>query len=291
MFESATVRKIWRWGSLAILILTIGVFYTALAKPDNLTHVYFLDVGQGDAIFLKTAEQFRILIDGGPDANLMNSLDRLVPPWDRHLDLVVLTHPHADHVSGLIEAVKRYSIDEFLFNGMAYESMTYTTLLQMVGDKQIKMATADVSHDYMFGRATFSTIYPSADDQPFNDLNDSSVVNVFNYGNFRLLLTGDISTAVENDLIARGLLSDVDVLKVAHHGSRTSTSQNFLRAVTPAVGVISAGHDNKFGHPHAETLERLQQAGVQVYRTDENGTVEVVTDGERYIIQTQTTPE
>lgn len=252
-------------------------------------HIYFLDVGQGDSIFIKTAEDYKILIDGGSSANVVNLLDRLMPAWDRVIDLVVLTHPHADHAAGLIEVIKRYPVREFLFNGMAYDSETYNTLLQIINDKHLNVATADANHDYILGETRLDIIYPSIDDQPFNDPNDSSIVSDFRYGNFELLLTGDISTKIEAELMQRGLLSDIDILKIAHQGSRTSTSQSLIDITQPEVGIISVGR-NKFGHPHMEVVDRLQQSNIHLYRTDKNGTIEVVTDGNKYVIKTQTTP-
>lgn len=284
MLERTKFKWFWRGLCIGLAVIGIGVFYVASAQPDSLVHIYFLDVGQGDSIFIKTADNHKILIDGGPDANVVGLLDHLLPAWDRKLDLVMLTHPHADHATGLIEVLKRYRVGEFLFNGMAYDSMTYNALLQLVQDKYLNTTTVDIDHDYDFGQARLDILYPSVDDQPFGDPNDSSIVSNFYYGSFALLLTGDASAQVEKTLIQRGLLSDVDVLKVAHQGSRTSTSQDFIDITNPEVGVILVG-PNQFGHPHAEVVDRLRLSGVQLYRTDQNGTVEIVTDGTRYQVK------
>lgn len=278
--------KLWQWLAIGLVVANLTVVYVAFTRPDGLAHIYFLDVGQGDSIFIKTAENHKILIDGGSSANVVNLLDRLMPAWSRAIDLVILTHPHADHAAGLIEVLKRYSAREFLFNGMVYESETYTTLLQIIDERHLNIVAADTDCDYTFNQAQLDVIYPSVDDQPFDDPNDSSIVSNFKYGNFELLLTGDISTKVERELIQGGLLPDIDILKIAHQGSRTSTSQSLIDVTQPEVGIISVGR-NKFGHPHMEVIDRLQQSNVHLYRTDENGTIEVVTDGERYQILTR----
>lgn len=283
MSELLRPKWLWRWLLAGLAVASISVFYIASAQPDGLAHIYFLDVGQGDSIFIKTADNHRILVDGGPDVSVVNKLDHLLPVWDRRLDLVVLTHPHADHAAGLIEVFECYRVDEFLYNGATYESETYNTLLSLVKNKDIPIQISDAGDYYTFASSQLDIIHPVDEYQEFDDPNDSSIVASFRYRDFSVLLTGDIGVGVEADLSNSGSLSDVDVVKVAHQGSRTSTSQSFLDAVDPEVGVISVGY-NSFGHPHQEVLSRLQASNVELYRTDENGTVEIVTDGIRYDI-------
>lgn len=277
----------WKYIIGIFFILDLSIIYISQVRPDHLTHIYFLDVGQGDSIFIKTSSNQKILIDGGPSAGVVELLDSLMPVWDRDLDLVVLTHPHADHSTGLLEVVKRYPVREFLFNGVAYDSETYVTLLNLINSKHLNVQIADASDSYSFGSVKLNIIYPLTKNQSFTDINDSSIVSCLEYDTFQSLLIGDISTSVEDDLVRQELISDIDILKVAHQGSRTSTGQNLLEATHPEVGIISVG-SNEFGHPHKEVTDRLAQSGVQLYRTDLNGTIEVVTDGIKYTVKTQT---
>ncbi len=278
-------RLTWKYLIGIFFILDLGIVYISQVRPDHLTHIYFLDVGQGDSIFIKTANNQKILIDGGPSAGVVDLLDSLMPVWDRDLDLVILTHPHADHSTGLLEVIKRYPIREFLFNGVAYDSETYVTLLNLINSKHLNVQVADASDSYPFGSVELNVIYPLTENQSFTDINDSSIVSCLEHNTFRLLLAGDISTSIEDGLVRQELLSDIDVLKVAHQGSRTSTGQNLLETTRPEVGIISVG-DNEFGHPHKEVTDRLTQFGIQVHRTDLSGTIEVITDGTRYQVKT-----
>ena len=279
--------KLWHWLAIGLIIFNIFVIYYSSIKPDGLVHIYFLNVGQGDSILIKTANNQYILIDGGPNNSAIKLVDRVLPVGTRKLDLVILTHPHADHAVGLIEIANRYQIGEFVFNGLPYTTETYNTLLNLIEARNIDINIVDESDKYEFGESTLDIIHPFNDGVDINvNPNDTSIVSIFDYLDFELLLTGDISIDVEKQLIQNGSIFDIDVLKVGHHGSRTSTSRNFLNILKPEASVIGVGK-NQFGHPHSETLNRITNISSQVFRTDLNGTVEIITDGHTYQILTE----
>lgn len=279
--------KPWHWLAIGLLIFNIAVFYYLNVRLDNLVHIYFLDVGQGDSIMIKTADNQYILIDGGPNSNVVRLVDSILPVWNRKLDLVVLTHPHADHVAGLIEITKRYEIKEFVFNGLPYTTETYNALLDSIEARGIDINVVGEDDKYEFGESTLDIIHPFNSGFDVNaNPNDTSIVGIFDYLDFELLLTGDIGVNIENQLIQNGLICDVDVLKVGHQGSKTSTSQNLLNIARPEVSVISVGRNN-YGHPHDDVINRIKNFGSNIFRTDIDGTIEIITDGYSYKVSTE----
>jgi competence protein ComEC len=282
MRNQSVSKFIWKFGLSALVVANFGLIYFVQARPDQLLHLYFLDIGQGDAVLITTPNGQNILIDGGPDGRVTEHLDRLLPPWNRRLDYVALTHAHADHATGLIEVVQRYPVGQFLYNGTDYDSVTYRTLLQTVAERQIPIEIADVADIYQLGPVTWDILHPLVERPSITDPNAGSVVTLLTYGNFKALLTGDAIFQNEADMLSAGLIPDVDVLKVGHHGSQTSSSRPFLDAVRPEVVAIQVGQNNKFGHPSPVVLERLQAIPTQIFRNDHHGTIEVVTDGTKY---------
>jgi len=271
----------WRLAVALLLAVNFGLVSFALQRPDGLAHIYFLDVGQGDAILITTPNDQHILIDGGPTGAVVSKLDGILPVWDRDIDYMLLTHPHADHATGLLAVLQRYSVKHFLYNGVDYDTEIYTTLLEEVNRQRIPVEIAEVSDDLKFGETSLDIIAPAVERPKRADPNETSVVAVFRYKNFRAIFTGDASINNERELLAAGLVPDVDVLKVGHQGSHTSSSIEFLQAARPEVGVIEVG-PNTYGHPHRDILQRLTALGVAIYRTDQNGTIEVATDGAKY---------
>ena len=270
----------------ALVALTL----VAAARPDGRLHVSILDVGQGDAILLTGASGGRILVDTGPDPErLLPQLDARVPPWDRRLDLLVLTHPHEDHVGGAAVLLRRYRVAQVAEPGMrgsgpGWEAMTAELARQGRTTERLA-AGARLGLD----GATIRVLWPQPATVPEEPgetgtaVNDVSIVLDVRYGARRFLLMGDAEQEVDAALVASGSLAPgdrpVDVLKVAHHGSRTATTGDFLAAVRPGLAVVSVGAQNDYGHPAPATLERLRSIGANVMRTDEAGTVSVSTDG------------
>jgi competence protein ComEC len=276
-----------KWLILPLLVVAILVWSVAFTSPDDKLHVSFLDVGQGDAILIQTPDGQDILIDGGPDFQKINlELSEKLPFWDRTIDLVVCTQPQADHVTGLIEVLLRYKVKQVLEPGVSYNSSAYQEWLNVVEDKGIEYNTARAGQEIDLGNGIeMEVLNPpeSLFEETSHDVDNNGVVLRLTWGKVSFLFTADIREEAEFELIGRRANLKSTVLKVAHHGSETSTSPQFLAAVDPEVAVISVGADNTFGHPSPEVVERLiDRVGEDnVYRTDEDSTVEFITDGER----------
>jgi competence protein ComEC len=265
------------------------------SQPDGRLHMTVLDVGQGDAILLVGPAGSRVLVDTGPDPDrLVRLLDARLPPWDRRLDLVVLTHPHEDHVAGLALLLDRYRIGAIAEPGMrglgpgdaAYRArlaeLGRSTRLLAAGDRlALDGAQVDVRWPVR-GRVAGS---PANGGKAVNNV---SIVLDITFGGRRLLLTGDIEEEIDAQLRLDGDSGTgerpVDVLKVAHHGSATATTDAFLERIRPRIAVVSAGANNPYGHPSPRTLSRLVENGARVLRTDSDGSIVVSTDGSDLLV-------
>jgi competence protein ComEC len=259
-----------------ILGLAIGaVIFLILQWPDNRLHLIFCKVGQGDAILLEYGS-YQILVDGGPDNSVLSCLGKAMPFWDRKIELVVLTHPEADHITGLIEVVKRYQVGKLVKTRAVNQTPEYEALMAAVASRKVLVETLTAGDKVSLKRLKLEILWPFNKGESFvKNFNQGSVVILGQYGSFWFLLTGDITATEEQTLINLGSLRPVTVLKVAHHGSKFSSSQKFLEAVRPKTAIISVGK-NSFGHPTPEVLGRLKAVGAKILRTDEVGTVEVV---------------
>ncbi len=264
-------------------VLALGA--AATARPDGRVRVAVLDVGQGDAILVEGERHARLLVDGGPDPDrLLVELDARIPAWDRRIDVVVLTHPHEDHVGGLPDLLGRYRVGRVLEPGMRGPGPAYSAFvarLAALGMTAGRLATGD---ELTIDRIRLRVLWPDPGEVPpdppgsGSGINRASIVLLGEIGAGRFLLTGDVEEDVDPILVARGL-PRVDLLKVAHHGSRTATTPAFLSATRPAVAVVSVGEGNTFGHPTPATLARLAGVGARVLRTDRQGTVTATFDG------------
>ena len=263
--------------SLAAMLL----FWLIYRAPDKL-EVDFLDVGQGDAILIKTPGGQNVLIDGGPDKTVVKRLGENLPFWDKRIDLMILTHPHDDHVAGLVEVLKRYEVTRILYTGATHNAPNYLTWLKTARDKKVFLTIVDKPKTLALGRGVeLKIFYPEQSflNKEVKDLNDSSIVMKLVYGQSAFLLTGDAGLAVEKNLLAGGADLMAEVLKVGHHGSEYSTSQEFLDKVKPRMAVIEVGKDNDFGHPNLRIVKRLERAGARVLRTDLDGTIKMESGG------------
>ncbi len=276
-----------KWLVLPLLIVAVLVWSMALNMPDDKLHVSFLDVGQGDAILIQTPNGQDILIDGGPDPQKINlELSEKLPFWDRTIDLVVCTQPQADHVTGLVEVLQRYKVKQVLEPEVSYNSSIYQEWCNLVEDKGIEYNITRAGQEIDLGNGIkIAVLNPPEDlfEGTSHDVDNNGVVLRLTWGKVSFLFTADIREEAEFELIGQRANLKSTVLKVAHHGSETSTTSQFLAAVDPEVAVISVGADNTFGHPSPDVVERLiDRVGEDnVYRTDEDGTIELITDGER----------
>jgi competence protein ComEC len=277
----------------ALVVCASLIWLAVLAVPDTKLEVSFLDVGQGDAILIKTPAGQQILIDGGPNPDTVcQQLGNKLPFWDKSLDMVVLTHSDDDHLVGLMGVLQRYKVGQVLESGFG-EGPVYRQWLAQIEEKEIDWTIVRAGQEIDLGEGIrLEVLYPYDEfvEGTESGANSNSVVLRLVWNKVSFLFTGDADDGAEQDILYGGVLCDLDstVLKVGHHGSNYSTSSGFLAVVDPQVAVISVGEGNTFGHPSDETLARLN--GVEVYRTDQRGTITFATDGERLWARTAKPP-
>ena len=280
-----------KWVISPLLVLAILASVAAVTMPDDKLRVSFLDVGEGDAILIQQGSQ-QVLVDGGPSPQAIAlGLGDKMPFWDRTIELVILTHPHADHLDGLVEVLQRYNVKQVLYPNLDYKSPSYEEWLRLLEEKDIKRTLAQAGQQVDLGEGVIiRTLNPQTPHitGTESDIDNNGVVLRLSLNRVSFLLTADIEGEAEYDLISERADLASTVLKVAHHGSKTSTTPEFLAVVNPQLAVISVG-ENSFGHPTNEVLKRLEQklGPENIYRTDEQGTIEFITDGERLWVETK----
>jgi competence protein ComEC len=287
--NARTLRLAGILGALAIAVLVVA----GATRPDGRAHVIVLDIGQGDAILVTGPTGGRMLVDGGPDADrLLVGLDARVPPWDRRIDLIVLTHPHEDHVAGLPLVLERYRVGQVVEPGMPGSSPGYEALKSILTAGGASSGRLVAGDHFALDGIAFDVLWPDADRVPHapsddgSEVNDASIVLLGTFEGRRFLLTGDAEAGVEGELVARGLPA-VDLLKTGHHGSRTSTTAALVEATHPRVAAVSVGARNDYGHPSRDVLGRLEKAGAAVLRTDQVGTIDVALAGAGIEVRTE----
>jgi competence protein ComEC len=282
-----------RWLLALIASAVALVWIAALSLGDDRLRVSFLDVGQGDATFIVTPGGQQILVDGGPDGDrLVHLVGERMPFMDRTIELVVLTHAHSDHVNGLIELLRRYDVKHILERRTGFDSPQYDAWRRAVEEEGAEVTQASAGQVIAMGDGVFLSVVSPADKLlagTRSDVDNASVVVRLVYGDISFLLTGDVFGEGESALLDSGANIDSDVLKVGHHGSRSSSSGAFLEAVSPAIAIISAGEDNLFGHPHPETLEALAEwvPDDGLFLTKDRGVIEFISDGRRLLVKTE----
>ncbi len=275
-----------KWYLLGAIFVTNLFIWSAIFAEERggFLTVAFLDVGQGDAIFIEAPNGNQMLIDGGPGRAVFQPLSEMMPFYDRSIDAVIATHPDADHIGGLPEVLRRYEIGLFIDPGMESDTGVYQALVQAVKSSDVRYMVARRGMRIALDEEKnifLEILFPDRD-MTGADTNDASVVAKLVYGKTSFLLTGDSPQKIEKYLasIDAGNL-DIDVLKLGHHGSKTSSSAIFLGYTSPEYAIISAGKDNRYGHPHEEVLARLREFGItNALRTDEEGTIVMKSDGE-----------
>ncbi len=284
-----TFHQLTQKRTLLLVVLTVAtlswVAVFANAKTDEL-QVHFFDVGQGDAIFLEFPDGRQMLVDGGPDDKVLERLGAAMPFWDRSIDIIVSTHADLDHSAGLVSVLGHYEVDTIIWNGIEATTKVFQDLKEamesegakvIVGGQGTKVRISDVAY--------FEILNPVRETAPAetrNGQNHYSLVLRLVYGNDTFLFTGDIEREDEYRMIESGARLASEVLKIPHHGSKTSSSELFLKKVHPAIAVISAGRSNPYGHPHGAILQRLEEYGIKVRRTDLDGDVLIVSNGNSF---------
>ena len=283
-----------KWVVIPLLLIAILIWVAAAVAPESgKLSVSILDVGQGDSILITSPSGQHILIDGGPSPErVCLELGKALPYWDRTIDLVVLTHPHDDHVTGLVEVLRRYEVKQVLYPDMDYGAVVYDEWLEVLDEKNIPYTWAQVGQVIDLGSgATLEVLNPPAVflEGTESDVDNNGVITRLEMGEVSFLLTADHFGDGERYLIDRGLEIESTVLKLGHHGSRTSTCPEFLAAVNPEVVVISVGVDNPYGHPSEEVMARLTErlGEDRVYLTSESGTITFTTDGVKLWVETE----
>ncbi|UCH50395.1 MAG: MBL fold metallo-hydrolase, partial [Chloroflexota bacterium] len=280
-----------KWVVFPLLIATVLIWVTIINMPDDKLHVSILDVGQGDAILIQTPNRQDIIIDGGPSPQAIGlELGKKLPFWDRTIDMVILTQPQADHVTGLIEVLKKYNVSQVIEPGISYDSITYQHWLNLVNDKEIGHETGHAGQEINLGsEIEIEVLHPPSPllQDTSDDIDNNGMVLRLSWNKVSFLFTADIGQEAEWHLIAQRANLQATILKVAHHGSLTSTSPEFLASVNPEIAAISVGANNRFGLPHSQVLTILseQLGNDRVYITPTHGTIEFITDGNRLWIQ------
>ncbi len=273
-------------GAAALLCLCVaGIWAPQFSHSQNELIVSFLDVGQGDAIFIQSPTGAQVLIDGGPDRSVLRELAVVMPWYDRTIDVVIATHPDADHVSGLVDVLKRYDVSYILEPGVQHETPQTESMLASVATEGAHYMLARRGQVIDLGEAHLEILFP---DRDVSDLetNTASVVARLVYGEVSFLFTGDAPRSVEEYLAALdGETLQSDVLKAGHHGSHTSTAPLFVGFVAPRYAVVSRGCDNRYGHPHQEVLDVFKRFEVEIKDTCVDGTVTFTSDGRSVFVR------
>lgn len=267
-----------------IWIILLAVVWSIILSWPRQNNFVACDVGQGDAILI-TSGFNQVLIDGGPNDKVLNCLSENMPFWDRKIEMVVNTHPDKDHYYGLEEVFKRYQVEGFVTNNLINPSEYFKDFRQIVLEKEVKIITPKKGDILKINELKFKILWPEEQQDDYyawdKDLefdkrilgertkgfNNSSIVMLFSKNDFNVLLTGDIESEIEEKIASENEIKELEVLKIAHHGSKYSTSEQFLNLLKPQVAIISVGK-NPWGHPTKEVLERLEKNKIKIYRTD-----------------------
>lgn len=275
----------------AILAVSLSLVVFATGRPDGLLHVFFLNVGQGDAIFAITPDGTKLMFDAGPDNSVLSQLKNTMPFFENSIDYAIVSHADSDHLAGFLGVMQKYKIKNFIIMGDKKSSSLYQNFLQKLKELKTPILLADARSDIYFEDGVFlDVLYPLSQSISQENSTNRSIVAKIVYGQNSIILTGDADMEQEKQLLNSGVNLDSTVLKVAHHGSETSSSIDFLNAVSPNFSIISVGKENKYGHPNKSALDRLEAVPTKIYRTDQNGKIEFVFDKEK-IVQIKTERE
>lgn len=250
-------------------------------NPEEAMKVYFLDVGQGDATLIRTPKGNDILIDGGPDNTLIKKLGEYLPFSNRDIEYMILTHPDSDHIIGLVEVLNRYQVNNIIMTGVSDDLSAYEVFLNIIDEKNIPVTIVDQPQEIFFeDNIKFEIIYPfsSFENQVAENINNTSIAGRLIYASTSIMFTGDLEN--EEELFTQlGTTLEADVYKAGHHGANNANSRDFVEAIDPDYVVVSAGADNRFGHPHYRAIRIFERINAQISRTDQHGDILFITNG------------
>ncbi len=289
--------------AIALTLANVMVWYVVIAeRRGEMMTVAFLDIGQGDSIYIEAPNGNQIIFDGGPNGKILSELGKILPFYDRSIDAIVVTNPDKDHFAGFIDVLDRYKVEKFFETGTKNKTSVYAELEKAVKKEGAEKIIATRGMKFVLDQERniyIEVLFPETVDAAKNS-NDGSLVARLIYGQTAVMLTGDATKKVEDRVVelaetvasvvpgnaVSGVVSESDenilksdILKVGHHGSKTSTGENFIKKVLPRYAVISSGRNNKYGHPNEETLDTLKKFDVNILRTDERGTIVMRSDG------------
>ena len=267
----------------------IGWHFAFPPKGDHLLTVAFLNIGQGDSIYIEAPNGNQIIVDGGPDDTLLTELGALMPFYDRSINMLVVTNPDKDHYDGFIDLLKQYSVGAVLEPGTHSPTPTYAKLEAAIKAQQVPETVARRGMSFMLDKDAdvhLDILFPDRDVSEWT-MNDGSIVSRLVYGDTSVMLTGDATVKTEGIVMEDSMKGELHstILKVGHHGSKTSSSEAFLEAIEPTMAVISAGYHNRYGLPKQEVLDRLDALHIPTLVTSAMGTIVMQSDGKRFWIK------
>ncbi|MGI6383330.1 MAG: MBL fold metallo-hydrolase [Tissierellaceae bacterium] len=283
-------------GIILILFLLAGCSLTieTQAGPpiseESFLKVHFIDVGQGDATLIQQINQdntYNMLIDAGNNGDGEYLVEYLKDQGVETLDYIIGTHPHSDHIGGLDDVIKGFQVGAIIMPKVMANTRTFEEVMEAVSDKGLSITSPVPGTSYPLGEAEFTILAPNSDD--YASLNDYSIANRLVFGSNSFIFTGDAEALSEEEILNNFNKRDLasDVFKLAHHGSSTSNTEDFLEAINPSYGIISCGQDNSYGHPHREIMAQLKARNILVFRTDLHGTIVINSDGKDISIETE----
>jgi len=288
------MKKYFLIGSVLFFLLGCILVYQNITFNDKKLHVVICDVGQGDAIFIRTPNGSDILIDGGPDNSVLSCLGKHLPFWDRTIEVMILTHPHADHLNGLITVLNRYKILSFVSENLKNTTAGFSELMRVITSQNIETRYVYAGDRFLFGDGlNIQIVGPSKEflDQtsPWGTIGETgefaSLEMIIEYKNFSVLLTGDSQVMELEEMLKLIQHDNLDILQVPHHGSRFGLTADILDVLKPKIAAISVGKNNKYGHPTPFILDLLKSSNIKTLRTDQVGDIEIVSDGASWRIK------
>lgn len=287
---TSSLKKVFLVTVVLFFLLGCILVYQNITYNDKKLHVTVCDVGQGDAIFVRTPQGSDILIDGGPDDSVLNCLGKHMPIWDRTLEIVILTHPHADHFMGFFPVLKNYKVKAFVSEELNNETAGFRSLMDKIKAQKIPVKFVFAGDRFVLkDGVVLEVLGPTqkflSQTSPGGTIGESSefasLESLLTFGEFSMLLTGDSQvTELEQGIrVKREGLSSLPVLQIPHHGSRFGLNSEILNILNPKLAVISVGKNNKYGHPNPFTLDLLKFQDIKILRTDQKGDIEIISDG------------